>query len=204
MAAAGISLVVTMVALLGGIGVLPVQLARSAGDEAAAAAGPAKRQPPATQPERGDAATLDTTAPESPPADATALPGDSGTGRRVVFSKRAQRVWLVDADGSVRATYLVSGSVTDNLAPGQYDVYSRSRWAVGVDDSGVMQYFVRFAHGPHAAIGFHSIPTKHGRPLQSEAQLGTPQSHGCIRQKLSDAAAMWDFADRGTDVVVLA
>ena len=203
MAAAGISLVVTMVALLGGVGVLPVQLARSSGDEAAAAAVVTKQPPAATQPDRGDAAP-DAAAAESVPGAGSALPTDSGTGRRVVFSKSAQRVWLVGTDGSVEATYLVSGSVTDNLAPGKYDVYSRSRWAVGVDDSGVMQYFVRFAHGPRAAIGFHSIPTKHGRPLQTEAQLGTPQSHGCIRQKLSDAAAMWDFAGKGTDVVVLA
>jgi hypothetical protein len=122
----------------------------------------------------------------------------------VVFAKGAQRVWLVDADGTVASTYLVSGSVTDNLQPGTYDVYSRSRWAVGVDDSGVMQYFVRFARGAHAAIGFHSIPTKHGTPLQTEAQLGTPQSHGCIRQKLADAARMWEFAPVGTHVVVLA
>jgi lipoprotein-anchoring transpeptidase ErfK/SrfK len=122
----------------------------------------------------------------------------------VVFSISGQRVWLVDAAGSVRATYLVSGSVTDNLAPGRYDVYSRSRWAVGVDDSGRMQYFVRFARGRHAAIGFHSIPTKGGTPLQTEAQLGTPQSHGCIRQRLADAVAMWEFAHVGTDVVVLA
>jgi lipoprotein-anchoring transpeptidase ErfK/SrfK len=97
----------------------------------------------------------------------------------------------------------VSGSVTDNRAPGTYAVYSRSRWAVGIEDSGVMQYFVRFAHGANAAIGFHSIPTKNGTPLQSVAQLGTPQSHGCIRQRLSDAERMWEFAGVGTPVVVV-
>ncbi len=75
----------------------------------------------------------------------------------------AQRVWLVGRDGGVRRTYLVSGSLTDNLRPGHYAVYSRSRWAVGIDDSGVMQYFVRFTHGAHAAIGFHDIPSKRRR-----------------------------------------
>jgi hypothetical protein len=134
----------------------------------------------------------------------TALPPNSGGGRRVVFSKSAQRVWLVGDADDVRSTYLVSGSVTNNLGPGTYSVYSRSRWAVGVDDSGVMQYFVRFAHGPRAAIGFHSIPTKNGTPLQTVKQLGTPQSHGCIRQRLSDAEEMWAFADVGTPVVVIA
>ncbi len=117
-------------------------------------------------------------------------------------------MWLVgDSHGSddVDRTYLVSGSVYDNLHPGTFSVYSKSRWAVGVDDSGVMQYFVRFTQGPTgAAIGFHSIPTSHDKPLQTRAQLGTPQSHGCIRQDLPDAISLWDFAPVGTKVVVTA
>jgi hypothetical protein len=134
-----------------------------------------------------------------------AVPASSGSGRRIVFSQDLQRVWLVGADDQVRRTYLVSGSVTDNLQPGTYAVFSRSRWAVGIDDSGVMQYFVRFTRGPTgAAIGFHSIPTRNGVPLQTKAQLGTPQSHGCIRQETPDAIALWNFAPDDTKVVVVA
>ena len=110
----------------------------------------------------------------------------------------------MSADDEVARSYLVSGSLTDNLRPGTYSVYSTSRWATGVDDSGVMQYFVRFTHGVQAAIGFHSVPTKNGRLLETRAQLGTPQSHGCIRQWLPDAKALWDFAPVGTKVVVTA
>ena len=138
-------------------------------------------------------------------ADPRALPPGSGQGRRVVFDQSAQRVWLVGRDDRVERTYLASGSVLDNLHPGTYHVYSRSRWAVGVDDSGVMEYFVRFTHGPSgAAIGFHTIPTKDGVPLQTESQLGTPRSHGCIRQRTKDAIALWEFAPEGTAVVVVA
>jgi hypothetical protein len=140
----------------------------------------------------------------SHPRATPALPSASGDGKRVVFDISDQRVWLVDADGTVRRTYLVSGSVTDNLAPGRFQVYSRSRWAVGIQDSGVMQYFVRFTRGANAAIGFHDIPERHGVPLQTTAQLGTPQSHGCIRQDRPDAIALWDFAPTGTEVDVVA
>jgi hypothetical protein len=219
MAAAGLSVVVTMIALLGGIGVLPLQSAHPDADQRTASAkgagaatgtdttgasGADANGSETSRSERSQAATLGQVAasPDSP--SPTALPAGSGDGRRVVFSKTAQRVWLVQADGTVASTYPVSGSVTNNLGPGKYAVYSRSRWAVGISDSGVMQYFVRFAHGPNAAIGFHSIPTKNGTPLQTIAQLGTPQSHGCIRQKLADAVRMWDFAGVGTDVVVVA
>ena len=87
------------------------------------------------------------------------LPADSGTGRRVVFSEERQRVWLVSADDEVLRTYLVSGSLSDNLDPGTYSVYSRSSNAVGIDDSGTMRWFVRFTQGDSgAAIGFHDIP----------------------------------------------
>jgi hypothetical protein len=141
----------------------------------------------------------------SGPASQTAVPVSSGHGRRIVFSQHLQRVWLLGKTDNVRKTYLVSGSVTDNLQPGSYSVYSKSRRAVGVDDSGVMQYFVRFTQGPTgAAIGFHSIPTKDGVPVQTTAQLGTPASHGCIRQWKPDALALWHFAPVGTKVVVVA
>jgi hypothetical protein len=223
MVAAALSLTVTVVALLGFVGLIPMDpgadgdraaVASSQADDGKAeaagstAAGAAAGQPVTGTSRSEEARTVSGTsgkiAASQGSQGSTALPAASGSGRRVVFSKSAQRVWLVDAQGTVDATYLVSGSVTNNLGPGKYDVYSKSRWAVGIDDSGVMQYFVRFAHGANAAIGFHSIPTKNGVPLQTEAQLGTPQSHGCIRQKLSDAERLWNFAGVGTDVVVLA
>lgn len=151
-------------------------------------------------------ASSSTPAPSAGPAAGivAALPPDSGTGRRVVFDISAQRVWLVNADGSVARTYPVSGSLTDNLMPGTYAVWSRARHAIGIDNSGTMRLAVWFAHGVHAAIGFHDIPVLDGKPVQTKAQLGTPQSHGCIRQAHPDAKALWQFAPLGTKVVVTA
>lgn len=133
-----------------------------------------------------------------------AVPRRSGSGRRVVFSESEQRVWLVGAAGRVRRTYPVSGSIYDNLDPGSYEVYSRSERAWGIDDSGTMRYFVRFTHGENAAIGFHDIPVDDGRRVQRLDELGTPTSHGCIRQRRRDARALWAFAPVGTRVVVTA
>lgn len=132
-----------------------------------------------------------------------ALPADSGRGRRVVFSQSEQRVWLVEDGAEVARTYPVSGSIYDNLFPGTYAVFSRSRHATAFDYSGTMEYFVRFTHGTGgSAIGFHDIPRSDGELAQSVAELGTPQSHGCIRQQRRDAIALWEFADIGTTVVV--
>ena len=37
--------------------------------------------------------------------------------------------------------------------------------------------------------------------MQTEAQLGTPLSRGCVRQRRADAIALWEFAPLGTVVV---
>ena len=136
---------------------------------------------------------------------AAAPPADSGQGRRVVFDMSDQRVWLVRDNGRVAASHLVSGSRFDNLAPGTYEVYSRSRHATSFDSYSSMRFMVRFTQGHRAAIGFHDIPRDaQGQPVQSISQLGTPQSAGCIRQRRADARRMWQFATLGTPVVVTA
>lgn len=192
----------TVTTLLGGLGVLPSGGQPSYAAPAGAPAGPGNED--ATVSRVGDAAVLSSMSrdDETEEPDLT-VPEDSGEGRRIVFDMSDQRVWLVRADGSVRRTYPVSGSIYDNLEAGTYQVYSRSENAIGIDDSGTMKYMVRFAHGTEAAIGFHDIPRLDGKPVQTRAELGTPLSHGCIRQARPDAKALWRFAPLGTTVVVV-
>ena len=206
--AATSALLVTLLSVLGGIGLLPTEQSMAAADTGdvatlSAQSVPPARSTPTTPDPRTDQPARPNPTAAGDPAAGFPVP-ESGVGKRVVFDISAQRVWLVDTFGLAVRTYAVSGSLTDNLRPGTYRVYSTSRWAVGVDDSGAMQYFVRFARGARAAIGFHSIPVKDGQALQTRAELGTPQSHGCIRQWLPDAKALWDFAPTGTKVVVTA
>jgi hypothetical protein len=146
-----------------------------------------------------------TSTPPSKAGLSTALPAHSGTGRRIVFDQTAQRVWLVSSDGTTERTYLVSGSRYPNLSPGIYHVYSKSPTATAFDDAAeTMQWFVRFASGQTAAIGFHSIPRfADGQLVEQRTQLGTPLSAGCVRQWIGDAKALWDFAPVGTQVDVV-
>ncbi|HTW15717.1 MAG TPA: L,D-transpeptidase [Nocardioides sp.] len=210
----GAALAVTLVAVLGGTGALPAALSGTNEPSAAIVRDgqgdptPAPAAPTAEAEAEVEAevqAEIQAEAVQVDPAADTTLPADSGSGRRIVFSESRQRVWLVEDGERVRRTYLASGSLSDNLDPGTYDVYSRSENAVGIDDSGTMKYFVRFTRGnTGAAIGFHDIPVDEGKPVQTVAQLGTPQSHGCIRQRRADAIALWKFAPLGTTVVVTA
>jgi lipoprotein-anchoring transpeptidase ErfK/SrfK len=201
-ALAATSTSVTAFAVLGGIGVLPSAAETPERRVAVETVADTRPRADAAEP-RAESGSLPAPAAETRSAEPTLPPG-SGKGRRVVFSEGQQRVWLVGAGGDVQRTYLVSGSVYDNLDPGAYSVYSRSEQAWGIDDSGTMKYFVRFAHGDNAAIGFHDIPIDDGEPVQAVDQLGTPLSHGCIRQRRADARELWDFAPVGTKVVVTA
>jgi lipoprotein-anchoring transpeptidase ErfK/SrfK len=205
---------VTLVSVMGGIGLLPVANAQPDAQPDISSARLASAEQPDTStatdrrdddPVKVDGAKFGKAAEESQRIARTALevPADSGEGRRIVFDQTAQRVWLVGERGAVKRTYLVSGSVDDNLEPGTYEVYSRSKRAWGID-GGTMKYMVRFAHGKNAAIGFHDIPYEDGEPMQTRADLGTAMSSGCVRQARPDARALWDFAPESTEVVVVA
>jgi hypothetical protein len=155
--------------------------------------------------------SVDAPATSDPAQEPTALastypiPAGTGSGKRIVFDIRQQRVWLVDAHNQILRTYLGSGSRSDNLQAGHFEVYSRSRYALGYDYQETMQYMVRFDHGDSSPLGFHAIPVdSSGRLVQTVKQLGTPLSAGCIRQAVPDAKALWRFAPIGTDVWIVA
>jgi lipoprotein-anchoring transpeptidase ErfK/SrfK len=100
-------------------------------------------------------------------------------------------------------SYLISGRYNDPL-PGNYAVFSKSRYAFAGHDGITMEHMVRFAHGRRLAIGFHSIPKYgNGSPMQTEEQLGTYRSSGCVRQRADQAEQLYNWAPVGTPVIVL-
>ena len=130
-----------------------------------------------------------------------ALPANSGEGRRIVYSNSMQRVWLVEADGRIFDSYLVSGR-RDAPAPGTYSVFSKSE--VARSGNLRLDHMVRFTWGRTLAIGFHAIPTRpDGQPVQTLEELGQYRSAGCVRQDPVKAKQLYDWAPVGTKVVVL-
>ncbi len=133
------------------------------------------------------------------------MPAGTGAGKRVVYSLSGNHVWLVDANNTVRRTYLVSGTKFGQVSPGSYHVLRKRRHTTSYDGADRMQYMVTFTEGKNAAIGFHDIPIviSTGRAIQTRLQLGQSLSDGCVRQDPADAKALWEFAPVGTRVVVL-
>ena len=149
---------------------------------------------------RRPSTTDDTTLPPG------GLAGQLRHGRRVVYSKRLQRVWTVEEDGTVaRPTACRDGSRGTSRCRHLQRVLAVGYTCNIKNPDICWRYMVRFTKGRDGDnIGFHEIPTKNGVPVQTEAQLGQPLSGGCIRQATPDAIYMWNWAPVGTKVVVLA
>ena len=132
------------------------------------------------------------------------LPAKSGSGRRVVYKNNLQWVWVVDDQNKVLRVMPVSGR-RGVPNPGEYKVNSQSLRSYSLDFEGVwFNNMTRFALGPAGGnIGFHEIPTKNGKPLQTEELLGTFQGSGCLRMSVDDAKFIFKFAKAGTKVVVV-
>lgn len=134
------------------------------------------------------------------------VPGGSGSGRRIIYSRAHQRAWAVEADGHVVRSWLVSGSVHNNERPGTHHVYSKSRYAGAYTGAPVtLPYMIRYYRTPRGNhIGFHAIPYRSdGSRIMSVWELGTPRSAGCTRQADQDAYFLWNWAPVGTKVIVL-
>jgi peptidoglycan hydrolase-like protein with peptidoglycan-binding domain len=141
-----------------------------------------------------------TSGPDAPP-----LPPDTGSGKRVVYSRAGQRVWAVDKNDRVIRSWLVSGSKYNNETPGVHQVYSRSEVSTAWNGKAFLPHMIRWLKTDIGAIGFHGIPrhVSDGSRYEKDSELGTRLSGGCTRQADLDANFMWDFAQIGTKVVVL-
>ncbi len=141
----------------------------------------------------------------APPPSPFDPPVDGGDGRRVVYSKSQQTVWVYDETNTIIKMHRVSGRQDPrDPSPGTYQVWSRSLRTFSINNPSITwSYMVRFAKGDRGGnIGFHEIPYQYGRPVQSEDQLGEALSGGCVRQTTEDAIWMWNWAQIGTVVVV--
>ncbi|MFM2077218.1 MAG: hypothetical protein RJA49_1108 [Actinomycetota bacterium] len=137
------------------------------------------------------------------------LPANSGTGRRMVVHSDEQQVWLVEDDGTVSDTFLMSGRRIPTSSgadqPGVFTVYSKSKHFKYCEDGvcGTAEHMVRYQRTPHSSVGTHSLPREHGQSVQTVFDLGWPISHGCSRLDPAKATEVYLWAGYGTTVVVL-
>ena len=132
------------------------------------------------------------------------VPAKSGAGRRIVYANRQQRVWVINADNEVIRTFPVSGML-GQPGNGTFNVFSKSPTSYSPEFAGVtFRFMTRFAIGRNGGnIGFHEIPVRNNKPMQTVDELGTFKGSGCLRSSTQDALFIYRWATLGTKVVVV-
>ncbi|MDQ0489868.1 hypothetical protein QO019_004745 [Streptomyces thermodiastaticus] len=134
-------------------------------------------------------------APSKKPA-APAVPADSGTGRRIVYSLGQKRVWLVDASDAARRSFPVwPGTVAPD--PGSYAIGTRNEATTGSDGVPV-EHIMYFAQKSGVFVAFsNAVDGSSPPPPDPGAQTGG------IRVAKQDGKALWTFGTAGTTVYVV-
>jgi lipoprotein-anchoring transpeptidase ErfK/SrfK len=184
----------TAVALLGVV-VLAAQAARAApkvSDATGKAGSKSAAQPTAS--------TTASPAAGGSGGNANALPANSGSGTRVVYSVNGQRIWLVGGGGSTveRTFQVVPGTVA---APtGSYSVTRKEPGATGSDGTPV-QYVVLFGQrvvdGQSTTFGFDAVANVTGLPPKPTSRTGG------VRMAQLDAQALFNFVSVGSNITVV-
>ena len=126
-----------------------------------------------------------------------AVPARSGTGRRVVYSLAAKRVWLVDpAKPADDRSYTVQPS-TVQPATGSYHVTLTKAGPYTGSDGVRIKNGVLFTSHSGVTIGFSSAVDGTTPPPDPSKKTGG------IRETLGDGQALFDFAPQDTKVVVV-
>ena len=137
-------------------------------------------------------------------AEVVPVPVRSGTGRRIVYANRQQRVWVINENNEVIRTFLVSGML-GQPGKGTFRVFSKSPTSFSPEFAGVtFRFMTRFAIGRNGGnIGFHEIPVRNNKPMQTVDELGAFKGSGCLRSSTQDAIFIYQWAKIGTKVVVV-
>ena len=152
----------------------------------------------------GETTTTTTTTTTTVLVEVAPVPVGSGNGRRIVYANRQQRVWVINEQNEVIRTFLVSGML-GQPGKGTFRVFSKSPTSYSPEFAGVtFRFMTRFAIGRNGGnIGFHEIPVRNNKPMQTVEELGAFKGSGCLRSSTQDAIFIYRWAKIGTKVVVV-
>jgi len=131
------------------------------------------------------------TTPPPPPA----VPANSGTGKRTVYSLSQSRVWVVPPGGAAVSTFtVVPGTVP--AIPGTYYVTKYDGTRVG-SDGVTVEHVMYFEYTAETWVAFSA-------PIDDKPVAPDPSVHtGAVRGHRADITKIWNNTVVGSTVVVL-
>ncbi|GAB2583288.1 hypothetical protein GCM10027168_15050 [Streptomyces capparidis] len=128
--------------------------------------------------------------PKSP-----ALPANSGEGKRIVYSLKLNRVWIVNAREKSVATFAVWPGSVDPIV-GLHRVSRLLPDTVGTDGVPI-EHVIYFSAVGNTAVAFSAaLDGSSPKPVEGKETGG-------VRMRRSDGEKLWDFATIGTPVIVV-
>lgn len=125
------------------------------------------------------------------------------TDRRIVVDLSDQRLYAYEGEALVFNFICSTGIASSPTIAGTFQVLSKQEEAYASSWDLWMPHFMGiYRAGPDFTNGIHALPTLSNGARLWEGYLGRPVSYGCIVLGLDEAAALYDWAELGTLMVI--
>ncbi|MCP4537348.1 MAG: L,D-transpeptidase family protein [Chloroflexi bacterium] len=125
------------------------------------------------------------------------------TDRRIVVNISEQRLYAYEGNALVYDFVTSTGIDSSPTIPGVFQILSKEEQAYASSWDLWMPHFMGiYRTGPDFTNGFHGLPTLSNGSRLWEGYLGRPVSYGCIVIGLNEAAALFEWAELGTLVMI--
>jgi lipoprotein-anchoring transpeptidase ErfK/SrfK len=125
------------------------------------------------------------------------------TERRIVIDISDQRLYAYERDTLVHNFIASTGIASSPTILGVFQVLSKEKEAYASSWDLWMPHFMGiYRTGPDFTNGIHGLPTLSSGIRLWEGYLGRPVSYGCIVIGLGEAAALYEWTELGTLVVI--
>lgn len=128
----------------------------------------------------------------------------NGSGKKIVISLSKQTMNLFERGRLVSVRRVSTGKWSTPTPTGSFAVKNKIPVAYSRAYGLYMENWMAFS--ADGRYGLHSLPfwklRSGGRLYEGAAHIGTPVSHGCVRQTLAESKTLFDWAVVGTPVVI--
>ncbi len=125
------------------------------------------------------------------------------TDRRIVVDISDQRLTAHEGETLIYDFVCSTGIASSPTIPGTFQVLSKNKKAYASSWDLWMPHFMGiYRSGPDFTNGIHALPTLSSGARLWEGYLGRPISYGCIVIGLDEAAALYEWTELGTLVMI--
>ena len=129
----------------------------------------------------------------------------AASGKKIVVDISDQKLTLYENGHPISVRAVSTGKRSMPTPLGTFYTRNKIQTAYSRAYGLYMEYWMAFS--PDGRYGIHSLPywrlKNGGRLYEGANHLGTPVSHGCIRQSLANAKSLFDWAPIGTPVHIV-